>query len=150
MKHEIRMEDFRGSPSKAKSFKESTNKLWKNFPLAEIVSLHNINHRIENNFGEGKRVIVISKNVARYANRYIKENTCDSEFELGESFLVRECVDVGQDRPYQLMLNGIILQDDRFGFERMFSSGWFCPESVSRPVLQGIGVKFDNFGNIIK
>ena len=143
------IEDFKGKNDRIKELKRKYP-LWSSFPLEEIISLHNINNKIGNSFGEGKRVAIISYSVKNLANKYIKENNHDSDFDIGESFLVRECIDVGPNRPYQLKLNGIILQEDRFGFEKMFSSSWFCPESSKRLVLQAMGFKFDNQGNMIK
>lgn len=122
---------------------------WKAFTITEQLELNAIGNKIENNFGKGKRVVIVSEKIKNWL-RYLEENSIEAEFEIGESFLVDDCIDLSRERGYYLKLFGIKLSDDESGFERLFPSGLFCPEGSARPILQGIGIKFDKDNKIIR
>lgn len=117
-------------------------------PITEYDVLMQINKKIENLFGKGKKVVLTSKLPKSILNKVIS-NTLDSDFEIGDEFLITECIDNGGSN-YHISLNGIELDEDKFGFPSYFNTYYFTPASSARNVLQGMGYKFDREGKIIK
>lgn len=104
---------------------------------------------IENMFGQGKRVILVSLKAKKYLP-YVIENNLETEFELGESFLIEKCHDLNKNRCYYLKLFGIELAAEKFGFERLFPANWFSPPDAAHAVLRAMGCQFDRDNKIIK